>query len=116
MRFCELENSVNVWKNEKSLSNRDLIDSIYKLLDKNFKILQFSYDFSRFFLFKIKLYATKPGLIARNKYLNFDIEIKSMDQELTNETQSLGILNYSNKKYQVRVGQLVIFYITDIYG
>ncbi len=57
------------------------------------------------------------GIIKKNKFTNVDIEIKSYDEPLTNETQCLGLLNINilERKIQIRNSSFVIFYFTDIY-
>ena len=127
MRICELENMVHLWKNEKSLSNKDNINEFKKYFKDNFKIYDVSYDFTKFYIFKIKMEARNIGkiliiiiflgIVKKNKFTNFDIEIKHWKETLTNETQCLGLLNINQilPKFELRVGTYVIFYFTDVY-
>lgn len=61
MRICELENMVHLWKNEKSLSNKANIDEFKRFFGSFFKIYEISYDFAKFYIFKIKMEAKNPG-------------------------------------------------------
>ena len=60
--------------------------------------------------------ARECGVIKRNKYLNFDIIVKNNNEYISNETECLGLLNFNNKKFEVRIGCYVFFYFTDLYG
>ena len=55
--------------------------------------------------------------MKKNKFTNVDIEIKPYTEHLTNETQSLGLLNINHlaKKVELRISSNVIFYFTDLY-
>ena len=55
--------------------------------------------------------------MKKNKYTNFDIEIKEWDYNTTNETQCLGLLNINHltDRVEMRISTHVIFYFTDIY-
>jgi hypothetical protein len=116
-RFCELENIIHLWKNEKSLSKKSNINMFRALFINNFSILDISYDFYKFYIFKVKLQAKRVGLVKRNKYTNFDIEIKPLTEFTVNETQCLGVLNINHltEKVEIRLSTYVIFYFTDIY-
>jgi len=142
MRICELENMVHLWKNEKSLSNKANIDEFKKYFSVLFKIYDISYDFAKFYIFKVKMEAKYPGtkikyfifnsffinffsnlilfllgLIRKNKFTNFELEIKPWKDSLINETQCLGLLNINQilPKVEIRVGTYVLFYFTDLY-
>jgi hypothetical protein len=116
-RFCELENIIHVWKNEKSLTKKTNINEFKMFFTEHFKIIDISYDFFKFYIFKIKLQAKKIGTIKRNKYTNFDIEIRPWTEITTNETQCMGLLNINHltDKVEMRISTYAIFYITDIY-
>lgn len=70
MRICELENMVHLWKNEKSLSNKDNVNEFKKYFKDHFKIFDVSYDFTKFYIFKVKMEAKIVGKI---KSLTFHI-------------------------------------------
>jgi hypothetical protein len=116
-RSCELENLVHVWKNESNLSKKTNINEFKLFFSEYFKILDISYDFFKYYIFKVKMQAKKQGTIRRNKYTNFDIHIKGQNEVITNETQCLGLLNITHlsDKVELRLSTYVMFYFTDIY-
>jgi len=61
LRFCELENLIHVWKNEKSLTKQDKLNDFKKIFSTNFTINDISYDFSKFYIFKAKLTSNLEG-------------------------------------------------------
>jgi hypothetical protein len=131
IRYCELENVIHVWKNEKSLTRKQNIEEFKKFFSSHFKILNVDYDFSKFYIFKVKMQAHSIGnanfnniflkyilgCVKKNKFTNVDIEIKPYSESLTNETQCLGLLNivHLEKKVEIRISSSVIFYFTDLY-
>jgi hypothetical protein len=116
-RFCELENLIHVWKNESNLTKKTNINEFKLFFSENFKIFDISYEFFKYYIFKVKMQAKKMGIIKRNKYTKFDIHIKSQNEITSNETQCLGLLNVTHltDKVEIRVSTKVIFYFTDIY-
>lgn len=67
MRICELENMVHLWKNEKSLTNKANIEEFKKYFSSFFKIYDISYDFAKFYIFKVKMEARNIG--KKNNHL-----------------------------------------------
>jgi hypothetical protein len=62
MRFCELENMIHVWKSEDSLTIKKSVDEVRKIFSKLFKINSISFDFFKFYVFKVKMIAIAKGL------------------------------------------------------
>jgi hypothetical protein len=60
-RICEFENTIHLWKNEKSLSNKNNIEEFKFYFDECFKIFEVSYDFAKFYVYKVKMEAKKIG-------------------------------------------------------
>lgn len=131
MRYCELENLVHLWKDAKNLdisnyakkknscniNKYNSIKDIEIILSKCFKIRYIQYDFVKFFIYKLELEATTAGKIKKSKFFNFEIQILDYNIVLKNETQCLGLLNISqiNSTFQIRKGETVWFYYTDIF-
>jgi hypothetical protein len=65
IRFCDLENLIHVWKNERSLTKKNNINEFRNLFEKNFKVVSINYDFFKYYIFKIKLQANKVGKCFR---------------------------------------------------
>lgn len=61
LRCCELENMIHVWKNEKSLSKTRNLEEFKQFFIKNFKVFEVVYDFSKFYIYKFKMQASKEG-------------------------------------------------------
>ena len=114
-RMCELETLIHVWKDEKSLTKKKVVDDFRRSFEDKFLINSIDYDFGKLYIFKAKMVAMKVGIIKKNKYVDFDIEIKNYDDEITNETMPLGLLNSASKKLEIREKEKIIFYFTDIY-
>ena len=62
MRFCEFENIIHIWKGEESLTIKKSVDEVRKILSKLFKIHSISYDFFKFYIFKVKMTAITNGI------------------------------------------------------
>ena len=114
-RMCELETLIHVWKDEKSLTKRKVVDEFRACFSSNFLINSISYDFGKLYIFKAKMVAMKVGVLKKNKYVDFEVEIKRSSDEITNETMPLGLLNSAHKKLEIREKSNLVFYFTDIY-
>jgi len=114
-RMCELETLIHVWKDEKSLTKKKVIDDFRACFESNFLIKSVVYDFGKLYIFKAKMIAMQVGIIKKNKYVDYEIEIKKSDEYLTNETMPLGLLNSAHKRLEIREKSQLVFYFTDIY-
>lgn len=113
---CEIENMVHIWKSGQSLEKKILINDFKKYFLKHFIIKDVVYDYSRMFFYKFRMIANKEGRVKNNHYVNFDIEIIEKSKAIKNEIQALGLLNSSliSECIQIRIGTIVVFYITDL--
>lgn len=117
LRFCEFEKTIHIWKNVNNLRKKTIVDEMKMYFKDLFSIESFEYDIRKFYLFKIKLKANKIGVIRKNKYFNFDIEIKPSNEPVVNQTQCLGILNWVDlEKIEMRIGEYFVGYLIEIYG
>ena len=107
-RFNEIEFSINIWKNLNNLTDKNFINNVLKYYENNFEIEDVRYEIVKYYVFKIKLKANKTGIISRNKYIGYNIEIIEKDENYINEEQGIGILNsgYNNndKILKIRKG------------
>ena len=119
-RFNEMEFSINIWKNLDNLTDKNFINNVLKIYENNFEIVDVRYEIIKYYVFKIKLIANKIGLILRNKYIGYNIEVIDKDENYINEEQGIGILNsgYNNneKILKMRKGNILIIYINEIYN
>lgn len=116
-RCCEIEQITHIWKTVDQLTNKRTIDEFTSIVNKCFEIKEIYYNVTNLYLFKICLKAIKNGLIENNKYSNIAIEVIQPDNSTTNECQWMGTLNvkYEMKKIQIRCGDKVLFYLSDLY-
>ena len=115
LRCNELEIQTLIWEELSVNDNNALIKEYIKIFEKNFKIKNiYTYESKNIF-YKFKLIASKKGIVQKNKYLFFDLNIIDYEEELNNEVQSIYLMNsnYYTKKMDIRVGTIIIFYITD---
>jgi hypothetical protein len=116
LRFCELESVISTWKNEKYLSKKTLVNEFRILFEDIFKIEYIIYDSSKYYIFKIKVKANRLGRLEKNKYIKFDLEIVDENETINNQIQCLGLMNFSDRLFQIRRNTLVYFYITEIFS
>ena len=117
LRACETENMVYYWKdNQEFLEKSKLIKDFIKIFEKKFLIEKILYDTPRILLFKVIMRADKTGVLKRNLFCNFDIEIVDKEKNICNEIHNLFVLNMSIsscKQLQIRKGSLFYFYIRE---
>ena len=117
MRFCELENVAHLWKNTSNLKRKESINHFLCLYKSFFNVKDSFYDISKFYIYKVEMIANKIGVIKKNEFCNYEIEILSSNEPVSNETQSLGLLNISQiqNRFQIRLGEVVWFYFTSLF-
>ena len=117
IRDCEIENMILRWNDENNLiKNSEMYFYVHKCFGKYFDIKEINYDISKIIFYRIKMIASKIGIVKINRVFNLNIEIVPENSEITNECINIGCVNtYTrNKKIQIRKGTLLIFYITDV--
>ena len=116
LRACEVESQILFWKNTLPKEGEELIDDFKKIFEKFFKIRNIYFDESKFYFFKIEMKANKIGLLKKNKYSTFDLNIIDCKSNIKNEIQCIYLMNsnYYTKKMDIRIGTLVTLYIVDM--
>ena len=116
LRCNEMEMQALIWE-EISINNNnnDLVKEFINIFKKNFKIKNIYTYTSRHVFYKFRIIPNKKGIFAKNKFLFFDLNIIDYDKPLQNEVQSIYLMNsnFYNKRMDVRIGTIIIFYITD---
>ena len=117
IRDCEIENMVLRWNDENNLiKNSEMYFYVNKCFSKNFEIKEIKYDILKIIFYRVKMIATKIGIVKINRVFNLNIEILPETSSTTNECINIGCVNtYTrSKKIQIRKGTLLILYITDV--
>lgn len=117
LRHCDIENMVHIWKNIKTLTNVTVIEHIQSIFGVCFEIENIWYDIVKYYVYKFKLKASKVGVVCKNRYINYDLEVVNDDDYITNEAVCLGVLNVkaSLQKIMIRKGNICVVYITSLY-
>ena len=94
----------------------NIYEEIKKIFKDFFKIKKIGYDKSKYFFYKIKMVPYKIGILSRNKFCSFDINIIDLDSPIKNEIQCIYFINtnsYTNKM-DIRIGSTLTLYIIDM--
>ena len=88
---------------------KNIFENFFKI--KNIYISTCKYDF-----YKIVMTPFKTGIINKNKFCSFNINIIDEETPLKNEIQCIYFLNMNSfyKKMDVKLGSDLIFYIIDM--
>ena len=116
LRACEVEKQILLWHDNINNEHMDVYEDIKKIFNDFFKIKKIYYDKSKFFFYKIIMVPYKLGIILRNKYCSFDINIIDLDSPIKNEIQCIYFINtnsYTNKM-DIRIGSTLTLYIIDM--
>lgn len=116
LRSCEIERIVHLWKDISNLNKKTFIPNIIDLFKDYFDITNIQYDVSQFYYIRYKMKARTIGVLKRNKFFSFDIQIVDHQEKIENETQCLGILNINSfqSRYMIHVGTHVTFYCIEL--
>lgn len=115
LRCNELEIQTLIWEEVSNINNNTLLEEFTIIFKKNFKIKDIYTYTSKHIFYKIKIVANKIGIFTKNKYLFYDLNIIDYNEPLRNEIQPIYLMNsnYYNKKMDIRIGTVIIFYMTD---
>ena len=116
LRACEIEMQILFWScnlNEKQIS---LINEVKKIFEKLFLIKKVMYNSCKYDFYKIVMTPVKVGLIPKNKFCNFDINIIDKEKPIKNEIQCIYFLNMNSfhKKMDINLGTELLLYLSDM--
>ena len=113
-RSCEIETLIQFWRTDGI--DKNFCNEFKRIFKKNFKINQIVYDVNKLYFYKINMVANKVGIIHKNNFINFQINIVPYEDNIENEIQHIGLLNSKvfMDKINIRIGTSIIIYITDI--
>lgn len=115
LRQSEIEIMINRWKTVSVLTSKSIIKNIMNVYINNFNIIEFWYDITKMYLFKVVMKASKEGIVSKNRYISFDIKVVGKNDNVLNEVCGLGLLNVQmGKTFSVRVGEILVLYIMDL--
>ena len=116
LRACEVETQILFWKKKQPKDDKGIFDNLKNIFEKYFIIKKIHFDVSKFYFYKFEMKANKIGLIKRNKFSTFDINIIDNRSNIKNEIQCLYLMNsnYYTKKMDIRLGTDFVLYIIDI--
>ena len=117
LRACEVEKQVLMWHDKFNNEQIILFEEIKEIFKKFFKIKNIYFDKSKYYFYKLVMIPYKLGLLYRNKFCNFDINIIDLDIPAKNEIQCIYLINTNNytNKMDIRLGSTLILYIIDIH-
>ena len=117
LRSSNFELFIHLWSDvhieePKVKCVRDFI-SFYK---EYFTIKKVVCDFENVHVYKVRMKAKKVGIVKKNRYVSFNIKIVNKYASITNECVNSELLNTNSitKEYMIRVGTVVIAYVTDV--
>ena len=73
-------------------------------------------DFENVHVYKVRMIANKVGTVKKNRYISFNITIVKKYASIINECVNSELLNTNSitKEYMIRIGMVVIAYVTDV--
>ena len=116
LRSCEIEMQILFWSIYPNEKQKIIINEVKKVMGKYFEIKNIWATTCKYDFYKMLMKPNKTGLLTKNKFFNFDINIIDEEQPLQNEIQCIYFLNMNSfyKKMDIRIGSDFIFYIIDM--
>ena len=116
LRACEVEKQVLIWHDKFNNEQIIFFEEVKEIFKKFFNIKKIYFDKSKFNFYKIVMIPYKLGLLSRNKFCSFDINIIDLDSPAKNEIQCIYLINTNNynNKMDIRLGNTLTLYIIDM--
>ena len=116
LRACEVEKQILLWHDILGKEQMIIFEEVKKIYKEFFQIKKIYYDKSKFFFYKIIMVPYKLGILSRNKYCSFDINIIDLDSPIRNEIQCIYFMNTNNftNRMDIRLGNTLTLYIIDM--
>ena len=116
LRACEVEKQVLIWHDKFNNEQIIFFEEVKEIFKKFFNIKKMYFDKSKFNFYKIVMIPYKLGLLSRNKFCSFDINIIDLDSPAKNEIQCIYLINTNNynNKMDIRLGNTLTLYIIDM--
>ena len=116
IRASEVEMQILYWSNIIDEKHRIIIDEIKEIFGGFFEIKNIGFHSSKYDFYKIVLIPSKIGVLLKNKFCRFNINIVDKNMPIKNEIQCIYFLNTNSyrKKIEINLGSNLIFYIIDM--
>ena len=116
LRACEIEKQALLWHDKINEDFLQICEEVKEIYKNFFKIKNIFFDKSKFCFYKFVMIPYKVGLLQRNKYCSFDINIIDFNSPVKNEIQCIYLINTNNytNKMDIRIGTYLTLYIIDM--
>ena len=116
LRACEIEMQILFWSHNLTSKQKNLIEDIKKIFEKFFLIKDVFANSCKYDFYKIIMRPTKTGVLQKNKFCSFDINIIEEGIPAKNEIQCIYFLNMNSfrNKMDIKLGNDLPFYIVDM--
>ena len=116
LRACEVEMQILYWSFYLNEKQTFLVNEIKKIFENFFEIKNIWVNTCKYDFYKLVMTPVKKGLIVKNKFCSFDINIIDENAPIKNEVQCIYFLNTNSfcNKMDVKIGNDLIFYIIDM--
>lgn len=113
-RYCEIEILKSNWITLKgNLTDHDLIlNKISALFEPSFQINNVWFDDIGYLVFKIHMTAVKKGQLHSFLEIGILIEIKGNNETISNEVKKNCLVFDRKNELQIRIGDVLIFYLS----
>ena len=116
LRACEIEKQILLWHDKLNREQIIICEEVREIFKNFFEIRNIFFDKSKFYFYKFVMVPYKIGLLKKNKYCSFDINIIDINNPAKNEIQCIYLINANNytNKMDIRVGNYFTLYIIDM--
>ena len=116
LRACEIEMQVLFWSQNLTQKQKNLVDDIKNIFEKFFFIKDVFANTCKYDFYKLIMRPKKVGLLRKNKFCSFDINIIEEETPAKNEIQCIYFLNMNSfrNKMDIKLGNDLLFYIVDM--
>ena len=116
LRSCEIEMQVLYWSHNLTSKQKNLINEINKIFEKFFLIKDAVANSCKYDFYKLTMRPIKKGVLSKNKFCSFDINIIEEGAPAKNEIQCIYFLNTNTfrNRMDIKLGNNLLFYLVDM--
>ena len=113
-RVCEYEDICSHWKNLSFLEQKEIImNQLISIFEPMFKICSVQYEDVGYLIFKVLLKAKECGVVKDKEELGINLRVKEKKDVIINEIKKNDLLFEKRNDFEVRIGDVIIFYLTN---